>query len=153
MAFDDDDREEERSIADRLSAAERDAIQNLWGMGYTVVPRERPADLYEVARAPAGMGYQWNSSPEVEGWAPVPYSRHPGIYAPLGTEGAIEHGDLYLVERPLSEVHAERQASHDKAHKNVDDWYARNAAAGITGSVTVLSESSKGPQNARSEER
>lgn len=127
----------------------RQPIQNLWGMGYTVVPRKSFNRLYDEVQAPMGMAYQWLDRSEADGWKPVAHERYPGMFAPIGTGGDISHGDLYLMERPAKEVEAFHQAAHAKARKNVEDWYARQQAAGFTGSVTILGESSEvGSQSA-----
>lgn len=126
----------------------RQPIQDLWGMGYTVVPRKSFNQLYDEVLAPMGMAYQWLARAEAEGWKPVAHERHPGMFAPIGTAGDISHGDLYLMERPAKEVEAFHQAAHAKARKNVEDWYARQGAAGFTGNVTVFGESSESPRTA-----
>jgi hypothetical protein len=78
---------------------------------------------------PAGWDYQWNpvavlNKPIGEvlqgdlqmyqnGWRPVPASRHPGRWTPVGFDGDIVVKDLRLEERPTSlgdEARAEDQA-------------------------------------------
>jgi hypothetical protein len=119
-------------------------IQDLWGIGFTIVPRTPIPDLWDAAagKAPAGMSYQWNADPKQAGWKCVPAYRHPGLFAPYVYRDDIEVGGLWLMERPKAEVEAEQQAAHAKAQRNVDDWLARQGAAGFTGGVTVLSEGS-----------
>jgi len=120
------------------------SIQDLWGIGFTIVPRVDSAKVYDLAAgaAPAGMVYQWNDGSTVNGWKNVPASRHPGMFAPYCVTGDIEVSGLWLMERPKAEVDAFHTAAHAKALQNVDDWYERTAALGFTGSVTVLSEGS-----------
>lgn len=122
------------------------AIHDLWGIGFTIVPRVDSAKVYDLAAgaAPSGMAYQWNADRETKGWKNVPASRHPGLFTPYCVSGDIEVGGLWLMERPKAEVDAFHAASHAKARKNVDDWYARTGSAGFTGGVTVLTEGSSG---------
>jgi hypothetical protein len=124
-----------------LTQKERDVIHNLWGLGLTVVARTIGSALFDLAMPPKGSSYQWHETPEKDGWKAVPFDRHPGVFAPWGTMGDIEYGDLYLLERPAAEVEAAHAASHAKARWNVDDWIRRQADAGFTGSVTMLGES------------
>lgn len=82
--------------------------------------RTTVGDQFEVPKneIPAGWTYQWNTVTvlnqnlkEVErgdllmhenGWRPVPASRHPGRWAPVGYEGSIIIEGLRLEERPAS---------------------------------------------------
>lgn len=94
-------------------------LHDLWGEGYTVVPRLATFDVPEHI-IPHGMTYQWNeirkSEPKVkypEGWTPVSAERHPGLFAPFGYVGNIEVGGMVLCEKPRTQVeaaHAERIA-------------------------------------------
>jgi hypothetical protein len=77
-------------------------------------------DAFDVPKTeiPAGWTYQWNAvtvlnqnMKEIErgdllmhenGWRPVPASRHPGRWAPVGYEGSIIIDGLRLEERPES---------------------------------------------------
>jgi len=122
------------------------AIHDLWGIGFTIVPRVDSAKVYDLAAgaAPSGMAYQWNNVVSDPSWKNVPASRHPGLFTPYCVSGDIEVNGLWLMERPKAEVDAFHAAAHAKARKNVDDWYARTGAAGFTGGVTVLTEGSSG---------
>lgn len=66
---------------------------------------------------PAGWSYQWNTvtvynnndlvvaqsmAMYENGWRPVPASRHPGMFVPVGTKGDIVRGGQRLEERPKS---------------------------------------------------
>jgi hypothetical protein len=117
-------------------------IQDLWGIGFTIVPRT--GSLPPDPVAPHGMAYQWNGIPKADGWIPVPASRHPGQFAPYGYVGDIEFGGLYLMERPKAEVDAFHADAHAKARENVDNWFQRQAVSGFIGGVTVLEEGSGG---------
>lgn len=121
------------------------ALQDLWGIGFTIVPRVAPDKVFDVAAdlAPAGMSYQWGFNPD-KAWKPVPASRHPGMFAPYGYSGHIEVGGLCLMERPKAEVDAFHAEAHRKARQNVTDWHDRVAAQGFIGGVTVLQEGSAG---------
>jgi len=78
--------------------------------------RKSSTDPFEISTAdvPAGWSYQWNAfqtfgAVEADrqramwenGWRPVPMSRYPGRFAPVGTEGDIVRDGLRLEERPL----------------------------------------------------
>jgi hypothetical protein len=117
-------------------------IQDLWGIGFTIVPRT--GSLPPDPVAPLGVAYQWNATPKADGWVPVPASRHPGLFAPYGYVGDIEVNGLYLMERPKAEVDAFHADAHAKARENVDNWFQRQAVSGFIGSVTVLEEGSGG---------
>jgi hypothetical protein len=119
----------------------RDAVQELWGMGYAVVPLLSLTELLDLPKPRTGMSYQWHDKPTLDGWKAVPCSRHPGLFAPLGSSDDICVHHLYLLERPKAETDAALQAARDKAKKNVDDWFGRQADHGLSGTVTVLGES------------
>ena len=120
-----------------------DQIHDLWGAGFTIVRRN--ADPYEIdpKLIPRGMSYQWNPIQQdalkvnMEGWTPVPFSRHEGVFAPWGMPGDIYRDGLVLCEKPKAEVDHELARSRTKARQNVDDWVAKNGALGFTGSVKV----------------
>lgn len=101
-------------------------IDDLWGAGYTILPRL--SDPYEVPPRliPHGMAYQWNGAPDTPGWKPVPYERHDGYYAPCGTGGDCYVMGLWLCERPAIEVAAAKEAQQNAARKQVSDWAERN---------------------------
>lgn len=113
----------------------RDVIEDLWGAGYTILPRRRHSDPFFVPpeMVPATRSYQWMHLVEDKvmingrGWVAVPASRHDGYFMPAGHIGDIEVSGLGLFEKPKFEVDAERQAGHDKAHKNVSDWVEKTS--------------------------
>jgi hypothetical protein len=62
---------------------------------------------------PEGMRYNWKTYSvfgqvqarrygrfQMTGWEPVPASRHPGLFTPVGYEGNIEYDGLILMEKP-----------------------------------------------------
>lgn len=120
-------------------------VQELWGLGLTVIPRVPAEKVFDLANglAPAGMAYQWEDGPRV-GWKFVPASRHPGLFMPYGHVGDIEVNGLWLSERPKAEVDAFHDETRRKARQNVADWYDRAGAQGFTGGVTVLTDGSGG---------
>jgi hypothetical protein len=120
-------------------------IQDLWGIGFTIVPRLGRDPFEASGLAPSGMVYEWKVDwRTANGWQCVPASRHPGLFAPYGYADNIEVGGLWLMERPKAEVDAFHAEARAKAQKNVDDWFDRQGAAGFTGGVTVLTEGSNG---------
>lgn len=127
----------------------RDVIDDLWGAGYTILPRNRHPDPFFVPpeMVPATRSYRWwhlvhdkfhferlpgNSS----GWSPVPASRHDGYFMPAGHVGDIEVSGLGLFEKSKVEVDAERAANHTKAQQQVADWVEKTGAQ-FSGSVSV----------------
>lgn len=120
-------------------------IEDLWGAGYTILPRTRGPDPFEVdpKMVPATRSYQWmhlvhdRAMFEHNGWAPVPASRHDGYFMPAGHVGNIEVSGLGLFEKPKFEVEAERNANTEKAAQLVADWVKQVASDGISGSVSV----------------
>lgn len=106
-----------------------DAVQDLWGIGYTIIRRHQHPDPFHVPAEviPQGRSYQWMHLVEDKtwidrGWAAVPTSRHDGMFMPFGTTGAIEVSGLGLFEKSKFEVDADRAQQIDAAHKLVDDW-------------------------------
>jgi hypothetical protein len=150
-----------------MSAAERpaphpfdyvtsDQIQDLWGIGYTIVRRSRHVDPFNVPpeMVPQGRSYQWwrlvqdkfhfeRTSSKVSeadsgtGWAPVPASRHDGYFMPFGHVGPIEVGGLGLFEKSKFEVDQEKAEQIAAAHKQTTDWIRKTGIDGISGSVSV----------------
>lgn len=125
-----------------------DQLHELWGCGFTIV--RRGADPFEIdpKLIPAGRAYQWNpiksDGPDVvasEGWTPVPYSRHEGVFAPWGTPGDIQIRGMQLVEKAKDEVKGDLARTQAKALQNVEDWHTKAAALGFTGSVQVGADS------------
>lgn len=103
--------------------AARDIIHELWGEGWTFTRRSQ--DPFEIAglKPPPGMAYQWMPREAVH--VPrrlVPYERHDGCFAPIGTKGDVEVGGLVLAEQCQHYVAAEHQKRIAGAQKNVDDW-------------------------------
>src|SRR6267142_5671283 len=96
----------------------RDIIDDLWGAGYTILPRRRHADPFHVPveMVPQGRSYQWmhlihdkfhfigSRGDYSLGWSPVPASRHDGYFLPAGYIGDIEVNGLGLFEKPKFEV-------------------------------------------------
>lgn len=110
----------------------REVIDDLWGAGYTILPRNRHPDPFFVQPEiiPQGRAYQWmhlvhDQTWIKSGWAAVPASRHDGYFMPTGFVGDIEVNGLGLFEKPKFEVDQERAAQTAAAHKQVDDWKER----------------------------
>jgi hypothetical protein len=128
-----------------------DQLHDLWGAGFTIVRRNPDPFEIDPKLIPVGMAYQWNpiksDGPEVlqpTGWTPVPYSRHEGVFAPWGMPGDVQRGGLMLCERPKVHVELQREAARAAANKMVDDWAAKAAAEGITGTVRVATQTEPG---------
>lgn len=114
----------------------REVIDDLWGAGYTILPRKRHPDPFNVPQetVPQGRSYQWMhlvhdkwhyAGHNNTGWARVPASRHDGYFMPAGFVGDIEVNGLGLFEKPKFEVDADKAAQTAAAHKMVDDWKER----------------------------
>lgn len=119
----------------------QDTIKELWDSGFTLTRRLQDPTQIPAADIPMGRAYQWmhlvHDKLHIDtGWAPVPYDRHPGRFAPWGTEGNIEWNGLGLFEKPKFEIDAEHAANHAKAHQNVEDWKDR-VGAEFSGHVKV----------------
>jgi hypothetical protein len=121
-----------------------DQIHDLWGAGYTIV--RRPADPFEVDPKiiPHGMSYQWNDSQEKPGWSPVLFEDHDGAFGPFGMRGPVYRDNLFLCKRPKAEAEHDLERARTKAQQNVADWASKNAALGLTGSVTVGTQTAVG---------
>jgi hypothetical protein len=123
----------------------RDQVQDLWGIGYTIVKRSRHVDPFHVPpeMVPQGRSYQWwhlvQDKPFYEntGWAVVPASRHDGFFMPFGHVGPIEVGGLGLFEKSKVEVDAAKAEQVAKAHQQTTDWIRKTGIDGISGSVSV----------------
>jgi len=139
----------ERPVPHPFDYVTRDQIQDLWGIGYTIVKRSRHPDPFNVPpeMIPQGRSYQWwhlvhdkfhfdRNGDGSSGWAPVPASRHDGYFMPFGTVGAIEVGGLGLFEKSKFEVDQEKAAQVKAAQQQVADWAKKAAAGGISGSVS-----------------
>lgn len=120
-----------------ITSISAQAIHDLWGEGFTVIPRL--SDPFPEVTAPDGLVYQWNLIGEKVqgGWSPVPIERHPGIFAPYGTTGEISLRGMALEEKPVELVENFHQEVRRKAQKNVDNWFERQSAAGFSGQVAV----------------
>lgn len=121
----------------------REIIDDLWGAGYTILPRRRGPDPFEIdpRMVPEGRSYQWMHLVQDKvwidsGWAAVPASRHDGYFMPAGHVGDIEVNGLGLFEKPKFEVDQAHEVNVKAAHKQVEDWIDKNAALGISGSVS-----------------
>ncbi len=123
----------------------REIIDDLWGAGYTILPRKRHPDPFFVPpeMVPATRSYQWwhlvhdrGFFGGTSGWSAVPASRHDGYFMPAGHVGDIEVSGLGLFEKPKFEVDAERRQQPSAVEKQVTDWIDKNAAFGISGSVS-----------------
>lgn len=128
----------------------RDIIEDLWGAGYTILPRARHPDPFYLApeMIPASRSYQWmhlvhdKSLIDVDtGWALVPASRHDGYFMPAGHIGGIEVSWLGLFEKPKFEIDQAHQAAAAAAHKLVDGWKEK-WGKGFSGEVSVGGEKS-----------
>lgn len=129
----------------------REIIDDLWGCGYTIVPRARHPDPFHVPAeiVPQGRSYQWwhlvhdkfwyQRPHGSSGWAPVPASRHDGYFMPAGFVGDIEVNGLGLFEKPKFEVDAERAENAAKAKKMVTDWAEKNSAL-FEGEVKICNQ-------------
>ena len=122
----------------------REIIDDLWGAGYTILPRRRHADPFHVPveMVPQGRSYQWMHLVHDKyhyghgGWAPVPASRHDGYFMPAGHIGDIEVNGLGLFEKPKFEVDFYLAESNAKAQKLVTDWVEKNSGI-FTGEVSI----------------
>jgi hypothetical protein len=127
-------------VTDVVSA---DQLHELWGIGYTVVPRSRHPDPFHVPEymVPATRFYQWFSLEHDKplftgtGWAPVPNNRHPGIFAPYGTGGDVQVHGLGLFDKSKAEVDNDGAHSVAAAKKQVEDWASR--FGNLSGEVRV----------------
>lgn len=121
-----------------------EVIESLWEAGYTILPRRRGTDPFEIDQKfiPRDRAYQWfhlvhdKVRFENTGWAAVPASRHDGYFMPAGTAGAIEVNGLGLFEKPKDEVDKEKAENVNKAHKLVDDWAEKHGAM-LSGHISI----------------
>ncbi len=119
----------------------RELTQELWGLGYAIVAR--PPDPFEIdpRDVPAGLGYQWVATADLEehaakGWQPVPASRHDGRFAPIGTQGPAALHGMTLIERPVEMIEAVHAARIAGAQRNIDDWQKKYGDT-FSGSIKV----------------
>lgn len=114
--------------------------------------RRDGVDPYHIDQrlVPSGWTYQWNAvkiynngdvvqqrsmSYWHNGWRPVPASRHPGLFLPLGAEGAIVLNGLRLEERPIQlteEAQAEQVAEARKQVRTQSESVMGKTATNIT---------------------
>lgn len=133
-----------------------DQIHDLWGCGFTILPRLRHPDPFFVPQeiVPQGRSYQWwhlvhdkfyfdptaGGPSGAAGWAPVPASRHDGYFMLFGHTGDIEVNGLGLFEKSKFEVDQELTANIAAAHKQVEDWAAKVGGAGLSGEVKIYGQ-------------
>ena len=140
----------ERPVPHPFDYVTRDQIQDLWGIGYTIVKRSRHPDPFNVPpeMIPQGRSYQWwhlvhdkfhfdRNGDGSSGWAPVPASRHDGYFMPFGTVGPIEVGGLGLFEKSKFEVDQEKAAQVKAAQQQVADWAKQAGTEGLSGSFSI----------------
>lgn len=128
----------------------RQAVDDLWSAGFTIIQRNRSGDPFGVDPkiVPSGMVYEWRAKSVMghmateniadmatDGWQFVPSARHDGVFMSAGYDDVIEIGGQVLMERPKAYADKVNQARVDLANKNVEDWMARNGAAGFFGGV------------------
>lgn len=128
-----------------------DQLHDLWGAGYTIVKRNSDPFEIDPKLIPRGMSYQWNpivrdgkDVVQPEGWNPVPYSRHPGVFAPWGMAGFVTRDGLALGEKPEVVVELHRGAAKAAAARQVSDWADKTAAAGLSGFARVGTQTTNG---------
>lgn len=120
----------------------RALLDDLWGEGFTVVPRHRDPLHVPPEIVPHGMSYQWNLASDhdvmvLAGWVDVDYTRHPGLFGPYGFHGPVTHGGLVLMEKPGAHE-AERKRQIEAVRKQEGDWAKRFEANGIEGGARVV---------------
>lgn len=103
-----------------------------------VLTRKRTitSDIFHIPPeiVPPNYSYQWNvmevlNQPQTaqrlamqeNGWRPVPASRHPGYFMPVGYEGPIIRDGLILEERPSILTEEARAEELAKARRQVKD--------------------------------
>jgi hypothetical protein len=133
----------------------REIIDDLWGAGYSILPRARHPDPFHVPAemVPQGRSYQWfdlkhdkfhyGDDEHNTGWAPVPAARHDGYFMPAGFIGDIEVSGLGLFEKPKFEVERDRAAAIQKA-QDAGDPAKFFAGKGFSGSVTIGTQTKLG---------
>lgn len=100
--------------------------------------RTQTGDIFEIPREliPDGWDYQWcavsvtgnteilldqNLMMAENGWRPVPSSRHPGRFMPVGHKGNIVRGGQMLMERPMALSIEAREEDIRAAHQLISD--------------------------------
>lgn len=138
--------QEDRPTPHPFDYITRSAVQDLWGIGFTIVKRDcGRLDIFELPNGmtPAGRAYQWfhlvedRAVFEHTGWSRVPASRHDGWFMPFGQMGPIEVSGLGLFEKPKFEVDQERAAQVTAAQQKVADWAKQAGAEGLSGSFSI----------------
>jgi hypothetical protein len=128
-----------------------DQLQDMWGAGFTVIRRKTFGnDVYELAdrvKRP-GMARQWMDRDEIsqsvaDGWKTIFCEDYPGLFAPFGYEGAVEIGQLRLMECPQHRVDRAKHAQVAAAGKLVTDWQDKYGGQ-FSGSVTVAGQTELG---------
>lgn len=126
-----------------------DQIHDLWGAGYTILPRNRHPDPFFVPQemVPRGRSYQWwhlvhdkfHFERRNSGWAAVPASRHDGYFMPFGHVGDIEVNGLGLFEKSWFEVDQEQTKNTAAALELIEEWRKKTGAL-FSGDIKVGSE-------------
>lgn len=126
----------------------REVIDDLWGSGFTVIRRGMlHPDLFNVPQqiVPFGRSYQWwhlvhDRFHFSSGWAPVPASRHDGLFMPAGHVGDIEVNGLGLFEKSKVEVDQEKAAQIEAAKAPLKQWGDALQDSGFTGGARVVDQ-------------
>lgn len=76
--------------------------------------------IFDIAKPPAGMAYQWNHVSRTEymlisGWSRVPYSRHPELPRTLSFDGYIRYFDNVLFQIDAEMAEAKLHGMRNKA--------------------------------------
>jgi hypothetical protein len=130
----------------------REIIDDLWGAGYTILPRRRHPDPFYIdpAMIPVTRAYQWwhlvhdrGFFGGTSGWAPVPASRHDGYFMPAGFVGDIEVNGLGLFDKPEFEVREAQAAAVQKA-KDAADPVKFFVGKGFDGTVVMSHQDETG---------
>ena len=126
--------------------ATKQVLHDLWGMGFTVVPRRISTDPFDFDPSviPAGKAYQWIPIKEDDGlkekyvdWTPVLYADHEGIFAPFGTPGNVEVSGMALCWKPKEKVDNTPEHARQRYKDQVEDWSRR--FGGFAGGARVVS--------------
>ncbi len=96
------------------------------------------ADPFDIPLeiVPKGWSYQWNTvtvfnnsdvvmgqsmTMYANGWRPVPAERHPGVFVPFGTKGAIIREGMRLEERPAEMTKQAAKEDERAARRQMSD--------------------------------
>lgn len=129
-----------------------DQLHDLWGAGFTIVRRNPDPFEIDAKLIPRGMSYQWNvidpkrepGQERTDGWNPVPFSRHPGVFAPWGDTGVVQRDGLELCEKPQAVVDLHRGAARAAADKLISNWAKEAAADGLSGFIRLGNQTALG---------